>query len=172
MRYEKNIVTLSIFQITNLKITHMKKIVTLISILLVTVTLVRAQSTPNAGFESWTSHSSIMGSYDTPDSGWSCSNSQTSIIGIYSCYKSTSAHSGTYAIELITKSIGSPFNVLVPGIATTGTIPSSISGSITGGIAYTLRPDSITGWYKYSRKAEKMVLHSLFYLAPVGILIL
>jgi len=126
----------------------MKKIFTLISILSVYTVNLWAQ-TPNPGFESWTAHTGVW-TYDTPDGGWSCSNTQTYVIGVYSCLKSASAHSGSFAVELITKQIGSPFNVLVPGIVTTGTIPTSISGSITGGIAYTLRPDSITGWYKYT----------------------
>jgi len=132
----------------NLKKNHMKKIFTLISILSISIVSLMAQ-TPNAGFESWTSHSSLLGSYDTPDS-WNCPNSQTAIVGVYSCLKGAPGHTGSYAIELITKNIGSPINQLVPGFATTGTIPSSITGSISGGIPYTLRPDSITGWYKYT----------------------
>ncbi len=130
----------------------MKKIYSLISILLVSHTILWAQAAPNACFDSWTSHSSILGSYMTPD-GWSCENSQTATIGTYTCFQSTTHYSGcgTYSCELITKSIDIPFVIdqVVPGIITTGTIPSSVTGSITGGIAYTLRPDSITGYYEY-----------------------
>ncbi len=129
-----------------IKLYKMKKIFTLISILSISSAGMFAQ-TPNAGFETWT-HNSFP-SYDTPDS-WNCANSQTALTGVFSCVKSSSAHSGSFAIQLITKQIGSPINQLVPGFATTGTLPTSITGPITGGIAYTLRPDSITGWYKYT----------------------
>ena len=132
----------------------MKKIFTLIVITSVPTSFLLAQATPNAGFESWTHTSSITGSYDTPDN-WNTPNSQTAITGVVSCQKGTSAHGGSFALELITKQIPAPFSQLVPGFATTGTIPSSITGSVTGGIAYTLRPDSITGWYKYSPQAAE-----------------
>ena len=125
----------------------MKKIVTLIALFSVSATYLLAQ-TPNPGFESWTHTSAITGSYDTPDN-WNTANPKTAITGVLSCFKSTSFHSGSFAIQLITKQIPSPFNQLVPGIATTGTIDQTTQ-SITGGIAYTLKPDSITGWYKYT----------------------
>jgi hypothetical protein len=125
----------------------MKKIFTIISLFSLISTGGLLAQTPNASFETWT-HNSFP-SYDTPDS-WSCANSQTALTGVYSCLKSTSVHSGSFAIQLITKNIGSPINQLVPGVATTGTLPSSNTGTITGGVAYTLRPDSITGWYKYT----------------------
>ncbi len=128
----------------------MKKIFTLISFLLLSSAILLAQATPNAGFETWT-HTSGLWTYDTPNS-WSCENTQTYLISTYTCLKSTNAHSGSYAIELITLSIDIPSIVdqVVPGVATTGTIPSSVTGSITGGIAYTLSPDSIMGYYEYT----------------------
>jgi hypothetical protein len=126
----------------------MKKKLTLLAAFCVALTTcVFAQATPNAGFESWT-HNSFP-SYDTPDS-WNCTNSQTSITGVYACLKSSSFHTGTYSVQLITKSIGAPLNQLIPGVVTTGTLPTSSTGSITGGIAYTSRPDSISGWYGYT----------------------
>jgi hypothetical protein len=112
-----------------------------------------AQATPNSCFDNWTTNSGLMGSYLTP-TGWNTENSQTATIGTYTCVQSTTHYSGcgTYSCELTTKSIDIPFVVdqVVPGIITTGTIPSSVTGSITGGIAYTLSPDSITGWYEYT----------------------
>lgn len=128
----------------------MKKTFTLISILLVSITGLWAQATPNSSFDNWTTTG--FPSYSDPDN-WESPNSQTAITSTFSCIKATAAadiHSGAAAVKLITKQIGAPFNQLIPGVVTTGTLPSSMTGSITGGIAYTLRPDSIAGWFKYT----------------------
>ena len=123
----------------------MKKIFTLILVFSIYSTFLLAQ-TPNAGFETWVH----TGSYDNPTS-WDSPNSQTATVFTYECYKVSAAahvHSGTYAVELVTQ------NVLglgmAPGVVTTGTLPTSSTGNITGGVAYTLRPDSISGWYQYT----------------------
>lgn len=127
----------------------MKKIFTLMAIISVPVAGLWAQATPNAGFETWTTTG--FPSYEEPNS-WNTANAQTNVIGTFTCIKASGAdkYSGSYAVKLVTKQIGAPFNVIVPGVATTGTLPSSMSGPVTGGIPYTLRPDSITGWYKYT----------------------
>ena len=59
------------------------------------------------------------------------------------------AHSGNYAIKLTTKLIPA-FNIIANGIASTGTLITTPPYGVSGGIAYTGRPDSITGWYKYT----------------------
>ena len=123
----------------------MKKIFTLFSILSVAITGLIAQ-TPNAGFETWSTTG--FPSYAAA-TGWDSPNSQTAITGIFVCIKAGSAdvHSGNAAVKLITK------NVLAtdaPGIVTTGTLPTAQGNPITGGVAYTQRPDSIVGWYKYT----------------------
>ncbi|MCX6296833.1 MAG: T9SS type A sorting domain-containing protein [Bacteroidetes bacterium] len=124
----------------------MKKIFTLIVSTFITSAGLFAQATPNAGFEAWT-HNSFP-SYDTPNS-WDNLNPSTGTLGVYTCIKATAAadiHSGAAAIKLITKSV---FGQTANGIATTGTI-NTTSQTIGGGIAYTLRPDSIVGFYKYT----------------------
>lgn len=98
---------------------------------------------PNPGFENWTT----VGNYQDPDN-WNTLNASTAIVGVLTAQKASGAdvHSGSYAIKLITKSV---FGQTANGLATTGTIDVQ-NQTITGGIAYTLRPDSISGWYKYT----------------------
>ncbi len=122
----------------------MKKVFTLLSIFSVSIGL--WAQTPNAGFENWTTVPASFPApkYDIPDN-WDCANSQSAPVGIFGCLKTTDVHSGATAVKLVTKNI---FGNLAPGVVTTGKLPTSTSGSITGGIPYTLRPDSIIGWYK------------------------
>lgn len=100
-----------------------------------------SQALPNQSFENWTS----AGSYDDPDN-WSTLNSATSTFGVITAQKATGTdvHTGNAAILLKT------LWVLIQnanGLATTGTI-NVANQTIDGGIPYTLRPDSLTGWYK------------------------
>jgi hypothetical protein len=134
----------------------MKKIFTIVSFLSISASGLFAQAdtasyasnwkaTPNPGFENWTT----TGGYSNPN-GWNTANSQETITGSYNVAKATGANAkvGSAAAELITQSeLGI---AIAPGIVTTGTVPTSSTGSITGGIAYTLRPDSIVGWFKYT----------------------
>jgi len=99
-------------------------------------------ATPNPGFENWTQ----VGNYFDPNN-WDNLNSNTGILGVFTCTRATGAdvHSGTYAIKLITKSV---FGVTANGIASTAELITTPPYGVTGGIAYTQRPDSIVGWYK------------------------
>lgn len=102
-------------------------------------------ATPNAGFESWTP----TGNYFNPD-GWNNLNSNTAILGVLTCARvsaATDVHSGTYAVKLTTRSV---FGITANGIASTATLITTPPYGVTGGIAYSLRPDSISGWYKYT----------------------
>ncbi len=129
-----------------IKLILMKKIFTIISILSVSITGLFAQATPNNGFETWT-HNTFP-SYDTPNS-WDNLNPSTGALGVYTCFKATAAadiHSGAAAVKLITKSV---FGQIANGIVTTGSI-NTTTQTIGGGIPYTLRPDSIIGFYKYT----------------------
>lgn len=126
----------------------MKLKITLAVLLLASISSVKAQTnaaTPNAGFESWTHNSS---GYDDA-TGWNDLNSSTNILGFYTCFKDSTpadVHSGKYSVQLITNKT---FGQLVPGTITTGTINTS-NQTISGGLPFTLRPDSIIGWYKYT----------------------
>ncbi len=120
--------------------TSMKKIYTLLFFLAIS-SVAYPQALPNASFDNWTN----AGSYDDPDN-WSTLNAATSGFGAITAQKATGAdiHTGSAAIKLIT------LFVLIQnanGIATTGNI-NVAAQTIDGGIPYTLRPDSLTGWYK------------------------
>jgi hypothetical protein len=142
----------------------MKKLYFLVATLFLTGAGITAQNaaTPNAGFETWT-HTTSTVSYDDPTS-WNDLNSTTAGFGAVTCFKATAAgdfHSGAAAIKLVTTSVlGQNAN----GIATTGTINTSTQ-AITGGIAYTGRPDSIVGFYKSSPVSTD---HGFFQLLLTG----
>jgi hypothetical protein len=104
------------------------------------------QVLPNPGFEDWT----VTGTYEDPD-GWTTANSFSSLVGIELTTKATApadVHSGNFALKTETIFIGAPVSQPVPGLVTTGTLHITTQ-TIDGGIAYTSRPDSIGGWYKY-----------------------
>lgn len=101
-------------------------------------------ATPNAGFENW---NSIGNRVDPAD--WNTLNPITAILGVLTCTRASGAdaHSGSYAIKLTTKTV---FGITANGIASTGTLITTPPYGVTGGIPFTGRPDSITGWYKYT----------------------
>ncbi|MFM7903416.1 MAG: T9SS type A sorting domain-containing protein [Bacteroidota bacterium] len=123
----------------------MKLTSTTLLLLFIVVNTFAQNPTPNPGFENW----SQTGNYFNPD-GWNNLNSQTAILGILTCSRVTAAadiHTGTYAMKLTTRSV---FGITANGIASTATLITTPPYGVTGGIPYTLRPDSITGWYKYN----------------------
>jgi len=120
----------------------MKKLYIVLLLALTISTGYSQNATPNPGFENWTQ----VGNRFDPDN-WNTLNPQTAIIGTLTCTRSTDVHSGMYAIKLTTKSV---FGITANGIATTGTLITTPPYGVNGGINYTSRPDSITGWYKYT----------------------
>jgi Secretion system C-terminal sorting domain len=123
----------------------MKKIVFIALISLAITTNTQAQATPNNGFEFWSTvpSSGLAPAYDQP-SGWNSLNSLTAGLGKITCEKTSDAYANNFAIKLITKQVG---NQTANGLVTTGNI-SVATSAVSGGIPYTLRPDSIIGWYK------------------------
>jgi hypothetical protein len=126
------------------------KTITSVIILIFSFSFLKAQTnaaTPNANFEHWT-HSS--NGYDDAN-GWNDLNPDTYLFGIVTCYKdSTIKKSGNYSAELVTL-YSSTLSETIPGALTTGTY-NIVSKTISGGLPYTLRPDSIIGWYQYGSK--------------------
>ena len=121
----------------------MKKIFTLLFIILITTKSQSQSVLPNPSFENWTT----VGTYMVPDD-WNTLNPTTSALGVLTCLKATGVdvHTGNAAIKLVTKSV---FGQNANGLATTGHIVIAPPG-VDGGVAYTGRPDSIAGWYKYT----------------------
>ncbi len=125
----------------------MRKLYPLIFFLSLIITFSRAQNpTPNAGFEDWTENPNGGSPYYTPND-WSNLNPETAFaFGILTCLRCDTAHSGSYAVELVTDSAkGEP---PVDGIITTGQI-DILTQNVVGGIPFNLRPDSIYGWIRY-----------------------
>jgi len=124
----------------------MKSIITFI--LIFSISLVKAQynaATPNADLEHWT-HFTANGGYDDPDS-MQCLNPTLEPLGYVSCIKdSANPHSGKYDAQLVTQNVFG-FQV-APAALTTGTI-NTTNKTISGGLPYALRPDSMIGWYHY-----------------------
>lgn len=108
------------------------------------LTLNAQNATPNPGFENWTP---VGNRFDPTD--WNTLNPSTAIIGVLTCTRASGAdaHSGSFAIKLTTKSV---FGITANGIASTGTLITTPPYGVSGGIPFTGRPDSISGWYKYS----------------------
>lgn len=125
----------------------MKKIFTIISIISISASAVFSQALPNNGFEAWTANPTPA--YDIL-TGWNTLNTLIGPLGTITCFKATAAgdfHTGAAALKLVTKTAA--LGQVANGIATTGTIDITKQG-ISGGIAYTGRPDSIVGYYKYT----------------------
>lgn len=83
---------------------------------------------------------------------WSGTDSATAPLGVSgTMQQSSDAHSGSFALRSEAKylSLG-PSGRMVPGLATTGKI-LLLEEKVIDGPAYTERPDSLVGWYKYTR---------------------
>lgn len=109
----------------------MKKFNILIALMFV-VTISKAQTIPNAGFENWTNH----GTYTDPTS-WSSLNFTSGT----TCEQGTPGAVGASYLKLTVKSG-------MPGIAMSS--PTYPTGGNPDGFACTARPAYLTGKYKYS----------------------
>src|ERR1043165_1249209 len=100
--------------------------------------------TPNAGFENW-NFDTCVNIFEVPDN-WDQLNCETNILSVLTCLKTTDAHSGNFAVKLVTKEV---FTDTANGIITTGHLITVPPFGVDGGIPFTQRPDSIYGWFKY-----------------------
>ncbi len=118
----------------------MKKV--LLSFVILISTQAIGQTIPNAGFETWVA----SGPFLAPD-GWAVSP------GVI---KSTDAHSGSYALQCKLDTFTNPSTSVLDTITATAytgaqTMGPPVPGSNIGGYAFTSRPDSLTGYYKYQK---------------------
>lgn len=126
--------------------------------MLVTSTaLLSAQTTvPNGGFENWQN----VGSSTEEPTNWNSNKTGGGFasLGPQTCSRATSPHSGTYCVKMETKSY---FGTAVNGNCTTGKLQAPSTNPNDGYIetvtsdanfntAFTGRPDSLVGWYKYT----------------------
>ncbi len=117
----------------------------LIAVACLLATTTKAQTIPNAGFETW----STLGPFLYPD-GWEPGPG---------LHRSTTAHSGTYALQCVvdtfTNPVSSTLDTVVPNAYTGAPVmgPPPM-GSSFGGYAFTSRPDSLTGFYQFQTTAS------------------
>jgi hypothetical protein len=114
------------------------------------------QQIENPGFEQWED----VGMGLTEPVDWSSiktsDNNVTNPSAPLVWFQSTDAHSGSYSIRLLNESI---FNVVATGTLTNGRVHADFNpdsgyvytqhDSTKWNLAFTGRPDSLTGWFKY-----------------------
>ena len=107
--------------------------------ILVSINALMAQSIPNAGFETWT----IQQQMDVA-TGW---------VKAPTVSKSSDAHSGQFAAEIIAGDFTNPQSgqtISLPGRLVTGAATTGMGQTAIEGFSFSQRPDSLTGWFKYS----------------------
>jgi len=126
----------------------MKKVYTVLTIATMAAFNASAQNPlPNNSFETWETVNAGIGTYNEPVD-WNSANTCSYILSVSSVSQSNDAHSGSSSAKLETKQAG---NILIGGVLSTATmVCNPANPGITGGIPYTLRPDSLVGWYKYT----------------------
>ncbi len=95
------------------------------------------QQPPNNSFENWTTES-----FEVPDD-WTSTNAVTAAAKVYTATKSIDSKVGTYALRLESIEV---FDDTV-SILTNGVFGND---SILGGVPFTVRMDTLVGYYKYT----------------------
>lgn len=166
----------------------MNKIITLsLATIISSTSLVAQTQITNGGFENWGNVS--PGNANEPTSWYSNkSGSNTAQLGPQTCFKTTaSVHTGTACVSVTTESLNLGFTTeIVNGNVTTGVVNAPTTTKSDGYIgtvnystssddrrmAFTGRPDSIVGWYKYTSGGAgeqpkiRAILHTGDYYDP------
>lgn len=119
----------------------MKKIIYVLSSFLFAATLAAQTSTPNGGFETWTTTN-----FEFP-TGYEHSNRETFYrCGLFNAVKTTDAYNGSFALQLTTIgcSADTSFGYIVNVSNPSGASPCTW----TGGIPFSQMPSGIRGYYK------------------------
>lgn len=119
----------------------MKKTILLSVALIFIITISRAQTIPNAGFETW----NTMSGYNNPDA-WSSLNDMTAPMSTYTCTKGTPGSPGSSYLKLTSKTV-SGIGV-VPGIAVCGIISTTTMQAVSG-FAFNQRPANLAGKWQH-----------------------
>lgn len=107
--------------------------------IVISINTILAQSIPNAGFETWTTQQQV-----DVATGW---------VKAPTVSKSSDSHNGQFAAEIIAGDFTNPQSgqtISLPGRLVTGTASTGMGQTAIEGFSFTQRPDSLTGWFKYS----------------------
>ena len=161
----------------------MKRIqVTGLIVLLVTGMATAQNQLENSGFEQWEDISAAEGDTIREPVDWSSLKTSDipalSAVAPVVCKRSSDAHSGKYSVELTSYEV---FSIVANGVVTTGRIHPDLNIDLAYIYTDTLddqwntpfnaRPDSITGWYKYTPQGDdnlevQVILHRGFGKQP------
>ncbi len=122
-------------------------IISILSIFL-SVTAIAQDSIPNYNFENWYSP-------ETPHN-WETTNIFLPP-GFATCTRDTNAYNGNYAIQLKTIKMD---DFLIPGVATLGHVELY---SVSGGIPFTKRPNSLSGFVKHPGQGDSVFIAIQFF---------
>lgn len=117
-----------------------KKIFTIATALMFIAMISKAQSIPNAGFETWDN----MGAYSNPNE-WGTMNNTTTLANVYTAEKATPGNPGSSYLKLTSKT--TPLGV-ANGIAVSGKLDSMTQQPVSG-FAYNMRPTSLDGKWQH-----------------------
>jgi hypothetical protein len=120
-----------------------KQLIIIIVFVFIQLFSIAQDTIPNQGFENW----DFFGNYEDP-TGWGTLNSVTSFLNAATVKKATvssDVHSGNAALRMETLQTSVQ---IIPAVVTTGVI-NTATQTIDGGAAFTARPTSFKGWYKY-----------------------
>ncbi len=122
------------------------------------------QTVPNGDFENWTA----TGNYENPTS-WDTPNATTATFSLYTVTKESSIkQSGSYSAKLQTRSL---LGMQVPGLLTLGTFSINMvtmEAKIEGGVPFTHRPETMTGYLQYDPKFGDECFIGVLLLRQIG----
>ena len=122
-------------------------IISILSIFL-SVTVIAQDSIPNYNFENWYTS-------ETPHN-WETTNIFLPP-GLATCTRDTIAYNGNYAMKLKTIKVD---DFLIPGVATLGHVEIY---SVSGGIPFTKRPNSLSGFVRHPGQGDSVFIAIQFF---------